>query len=295
MVKYVKEIRANLDNLTTLSLNNIDQDKLALRKQIEATLGRLERQTLIQRNGDEYIFLTYEEQDISREIKNTQVDSSKILKELQTLVWNSIFTDKDLRYKQRHRYQFNRKLDEQTFGQQTSDLTIHIVTPNADRYEAIKDDNYCLATTGTGYEVLVRLSDDQRLIDDLNILLKTDEYLRLKNRSSLTPSIQRILIARGDENNKRREAVIATLEKSIASSDVFAYGSKVEIRNRDARNLLIEGLTYLVDSVYQKLGYITSGFETEDQITVALTRDSEEQDITGKQVNAAAHSEMIYC
>jgi len=292
MVKYVKEIRANLDNLTTLSLNSIDQDKLALRKQIEATLGRLERQTLIQRNGDEYIFLTYEEQDISREIKNTQVDSSKILKELQTLVWNSIFTDKDLRYKQRHRYQFNRKLDEQTFGQQISDLTIHIVTPNAERYETIKDDNFCLATTGTGYEVLVRLPDDQRLIDDLNILLKTDEYLRLKNRSNLTPSIQRILIARGDENTQRRQDAIATLEKSIARGDVFAYGSKVEIRNRDARNLLIEGLTYLVDNVYQKLGYVTSGFETEEQITSALIRDSEEQDITGKQVNAAAHSEM---
>lgn len=41
MVKYLKEIRANLDNLTTLSLSNIDQDKLALRQQVEAALGRL--------------------------------------------------------------------------------------------------------------------------------------------------------------------------------------------------------------------------------------------------------------
>lgn len=100
MVKYIKEIRANLDNLTTLSLSNIDQDKLALRQQVEAALLSLERQTLIQRNGDEYIFLTHEEQDIGREIKNTQVDSAKVTNELQKLVWESIFTDKVLRYSQ---------------------------------------------------------------------------------------------------------------------------------------------------------------------------------------------------
>lgn len=292
MVKYIKEVRANLDNLTTLSLSDIDQDKLALRQQVEAALGRLERQTLIQRNGDEYIFLTHEEQDIGREIKNTQVDGSKVLKELQKLTWDSIFTDKELRYKQRHRYPFNRKLDEQTFGQQTNDLTLHIITPYAESYTAMQDDNFCLGTTGAGFEVLVRLPDDQRLLDDLNTLVKTDEYLRLKNSSNLTPSIQRILIGRGDENNKRREDIKNTIENLIVRADVFAYGSKVEIRNRDARNLLIEGLTYLVDNVYQKLGYVASGFETEEQVTIALTRDSEEQDITGQAANAAAYSEM---
>ena len=31
MLKHVKEIRTNLDNLTTLSLGHMDEDKLALR------------------------------------------------------------------------------------------------------------------------------------------------------------------------------------------------------------------------------------------------------------------------
>ena len=78
----------------------------------------------------------------------------------------------------------------------------------------------------------------------------------------------------------------------VTRADVFAYGSKLEIRNRDAKNVLTGGLTYLVDNVYQKLGYVTSGFETEDQVSNALTRDAQEQDITGLPTNAAAHSEM---
>ncbi len=292
MVKYLKEIRANLDNLTTLSLNNIDQDKLALRQQVEAALGRLERQTLIQRNGDEYIFLTHEEQDISREIKNTQADSAKVLKELQKLVWDAIFTDKELRYSQRHRYSFNRKLDEQPFGQQTNDLTLHIVTPYAETYTAVQDDAFCLMITGASYEVLVRLPDKQQLVDDLNTLVRTDEYLRLKNSSNLSPSILKILRARGDENSARRQTLKDILEDLIASADVFACGNKLDIRHRDAKNLLTEGLTYLVDNVYQKLSYVTSGFENEDQVSNALTRNTQEPNTTGQADNAAAHSEI---
>ncbi|MGL4502402.1 MAG: BREX system P-loop protein BrxC, partial [Planktothrix sp.] len=98
MIKYVKEIRANLDNLTTLCLTHIDEPKLNLKEKVEASLNRLEKQTLIQRVGDEYNFLTYEEQDIGREIKNTDIDPSDVTAELQKLVWDSIFTDKKLRY-----------------------------------------------------------------------------------------------------------------------------------------------------------------------------------------------------
>lgn len=50
-----------LDNLVTLSIEEIDTDKVALRSKIEASLNRLENQLLITRNGDQYVFLTNEE------------------------------------------------------------------------------------------------------------------------------------------------------------------------------------------------------------------------------------------
>ncbi|MBW4478483.1 MAG: BREX system P-loop protein BrxC [Tolypothrix brevis GSE-NOS-MK-07-07A] len=292
MIKYVKEIRANVDNLTTLSLSNIDQDRLALKQEVEKALERLERQTLIQRNGDMYEFLTHEEQDISREIKNTQIEAIKVSTELQALVWNNIFTDKLFRYNYRNSYKFNRKLDEQTYGQQLSDLTLHIITPYAETYGTMQDDTSCMLSTANGSEVLVRLPDEQRLLDDLNTLIKTTEYLRIKNSSNLTPTIQIILRSRSDENNTRREAIQNQLADMITRADVFACGSKVQIRNRDSKNILIEGLTYLVDNVYKKLGYVASNFETEDDVNNAFTRDSQEQDINSLPVNNAAHSEM---
>ena len=74
MIRYIDEIKGSVDNLVTLCIDNIDADKLALRKKLEESLHRLEKETLIGRSGENYFFLTNEEQDVSREIKNVELD-----------------------------------------------------------------------------------------------------------------------------------------------------------------------------------------------------------------------------
>src|SRR4029450_6674617 len=77
LIRYVDEMKGNVDNLVTLCLDQIDADRLALRRHIEESLQRLERETLISRSGDHYFFLTNEERDIGREIKNVDLGSGK--------------------------------------------------------------------------------------------------------------------------------------------------------------------------------------------------------------------------
>jgi hypothetical protein len=67
LIRYVEEIKSNVDNLVTLCMEEIDADRLALRGKIEASLGRLEKETLVKRSGDVYYFLTNEERDINKE------------------------------------------------------------------------------------------------------------------------------------------------------------------------------------------------------------------------------------
>jgi hypothetical protein len=50
-------------------IQNIDEDKIELKKKVDSSLRRLEEQRLITKNGDVFIFLTNEEQDINREIR----------------------------------------------------------------------------------------------------------------------------------------------------------------------------------------------------------------------------------
>jgi len=292
MVKYVKEIRANVDNLTTLCLSHIDQDKLRLRQQVQDGLTRLDRQTLIQRVGDDYNFLTHEEQDVGRAIKNIEIDSGKVTTEFQRMVWESIFTDKKLKYTPRHQYSFNRKLDDQAYGQQLHDFALHLITPYADRYQDLQPNEACLLGTGSGQEVLIRLPDDGQLIDEVNELVKTDEYLRRTDQSTLTASLKTVLAIRGEQNSKRRSDIEAKLRNLIAQADVFANGSQVQVSTRDTRTVLTEGLVYLIGNVYTKLTYVESGFATEDEVNHALTRETEVQNLQGNHPNQAAHGEM---
>ena len=77
LIRYVDEMKGNVDNLVTLCLDQIDGDRLSLRRRIEESLGRLEKETLISRSGENYFFLTNEERDINKEIKQVDLSSGE--------------------------------------------------------------------------------------------------------------------------------------------------------------------------------------------------------------------------
>ena len=93
LIRYVEEIKSNVDNLVTLCMDEIDADRLALRRKVEESLQRLEKETLISRNGDVYLFLTNEERDINREIKNVLINSGEDAKLLGELIFNDVLKD----------------------------------------------------------------------------------------------------------------------------------------------------------------------------------------------------------
>jgi hypothetical protein len=124
-------------------------------------------------------------------------------------------------------------------------------------------------------------------------LVRTDKYIRRKNSGGLSTSIQTILAGRGEENSKRRDRIQNTLRRLISEADLFAVGSKVQVSSRDVRSVLTDGLTYLIENVYTKLNYVDSGFNTEDEVTTALTRDSIVKNLQDEYLNASAHTEML--
>lgn len=260
LIRYVDEIRGNVDNLVTLFVDRIDADRLALRRQIEASLLRLERETLIGRNGEDFFFLTNEERDISREIKDVDLSPAEETKLLAELIFEDVL--KGLR---KHRFPGNNKdfgltrlCDLHPHGSRTDgDLVLSVITPLADDY-AIYDETRCLLNSAAeGGQLLLRLDDDKRLAREIRAFIQTDKYVSRKNDGTASPTTLRILRERQEENRERRQRLVLQLEQLCREAAVFAVGQPLQPKGASAAMAIADALNYLVRNSFNKLGYLT--------------------------------------
>ena len=259
LIRYVDEVKGNVDNLVTLCLDQIDADRLALRKNIEACLQRLERETLVNRSGDTYFFLTSEERDINREIKNVELSSAEEAKLLGELVFDDV-----LKGQRKHRFStnkmdfsFNRTCDAYPVGNRTEGgLIVSILTPLADDYESYQDGKCVLDSGQDGGQVLIRVRDDESLGRELRTLLRTDKYIRTKDDGTLPPTTKRIHRDLADENRIRRERLTSLLGEMLAAASYFVAGQRLEVAGSAPQATLSEAMEYLIQNTFTKMSYL---------------------------------------
>src|SRR5699024_5582603 len=96
LIRYIDDIPSNVENITILMADDLRVDKQDLREKVKKALDRLIGQNYVSRNGDVYVFLTDEEQDIARDIKNTEVDTSTIVSRIGDLIFNDIYRTRNI-------------------------------------------------------------------------------------------------------------------------------------------------------------------------------------------------------
>ncbi|MDD4560791.1 MAG: BREX system P-loop protein BrxC, partial [Candidatus Cloacimonetes bacterium] len=69
ILKYVKDFKATIRNIRILLLEDLQTDPETLNEKIKQALDLLERETYIERNGEEYSYLTSDEKTIEQQIK----------------------------------------------------------------------------------------------------------------------------------------------------------------------------------------------------------------------------------
>ena len=98
LIRYVDDIKSNVDNITTLMVDDIRADKINMRKSIQESLDRLVSQNYFARNGDVYTFLTDDEQDIERDIRKMPVDSATIVQSIAQIIFGDLYISKKFKY-----------------------------------------------------------------------------------------------------------------------------------------------------------------------------------------------------
>ena len=260
LIRYIDELPGSADNLVTLCVDEIDTDKLALRKTIEASLARLEGETLIARNGDLYFFLTNEERDIGREIKNIAVPSGAEARELGKLLFEDILGDvRKHTYSVTSRdFNFTRLCDDHAVGHKLEgSLEVAFVSPMGDRYEEFSSpENCCMHTNLEQGRVLIHLPDDTSLGRELRTYLQTDSYVKTKHTGSLPDNTKLILRDRSEDNRTRRGRIVTSLKSMLEEANYFASGKKLDISRSDPKDAVGDALEYLIQNAYPKMGFI---------------------------------------
>jgi hypothetical protein len=259
LIRYIPDIvKPNVDNLATLCVDEIDADKLALKRRIQESLARLEQQRLVSRNGDLWFFLTNEERDVAREIGHVEISANEKWRLLSELVFDDILGGQT---KVRHKdtkadYEVNRLLDGAPWKNASHPLTLEIVSPLGDDYESLTDAKCILRSSESGGRALIRLAEGERLDIELSLYLQIEKYIESPKASTAAASLKRILLDRKDENRERRGRILTQLGELMLSGDCYALGQKPQIKAASPTTLLDELVNYLISNTYTKLPYL---------------------------------------
>ena len=259
LIRYVDIIKPNVDNLVTLFISEADSDRLAIKRDIEAGLQRLEKQTLISRNGDLYFFLTNVERDVSREIKGVEVSSSEETKLMAEIVYTEILKEqKQYRYTPYKKdYPFGRLLDGQPFGTRVDqEISVEVITPLFGNYDAFNEAKLIMYTVEHYGRILVKLQPESDLEREVRAYLQTDKYIRQKSDVTQSNTFENILRTRQEQNRERKGRLKKLLAQMIMDADFSAMGQTLQIKSSTPKAAVEEAIEYVIQNLYNKFSYL---------------------------------------
>ena len=275
MLKNIKEIPANIDNLSTLYVSNINDDKISIKNEIKDSLRRLEAQTLIQRNNDEYKFLTDEEQEINREIKQIVIDHNRITDYLGKLIFGQILVDNKLSYKKRI-FSLTEYIDTIKYTQEC-EIGIKVVTTSPE-----KDDTEILMQSARENKyVFVKLEISTLIYDEIINCLQVEEYRRSKSGIYQTQQVEDIISTKQREIDNTKKRIEENIKEQLTEAEIIIAGDRQNINAKEAKARINEALEILVNNIYTKFSYIKHNFSVQD---IKDLFHENRQNLLGKEV-----------
>jgi hypothetical protein len=285
LIRYIDDIPSNLDNIVILMADDIRVDKIIMRESVRGCLDRLMSQNYIGRTDDTYNFLTDEEQDIQREIRDTNVDTASIVERIAQKIYGDIFTTKKFRY-EKYDFAFDQMVDGITVGVTTGGMRLRFLTVATDATEKTE---FRLMAESKGNEAIVVLADTP-YYESLESAMKIRKYVKQRNVSQLPKSVQKIISDQQDEAGKYELSAMTELQKAIEGAQFYVDGEHLEIKSGNAKSRIDQSLEYLVAHVYSKLDLITKNADSDADIIAIL--NGTETMIPGTEPNREAASAM---
>lgn len=287
LIRYIdNDIPANIDNIVILMADDLRIDKITMRESVRQSLDRLLSQNYIGRSGENYNFLTDEEQDIQREIKSTPVDTANIVERIGQMIFADIYTTKKYRYGTRYNFDFDKMVDGTNVGAVTGGMRLRILTVATD---AVDKEPFRLMTESSRAAVVVLA--ETPYYESLERAMKIRKYVKQRNVAQLPKSVQDIIRDQQDEASKYELSAMEDLKKAIEQAVFYVDGEHIEIKGGDAKSKLDQALEYLVSHVYSELSLIEQHVESDADILTILAGSQPTFDGMEPNRDAAARME----
>ncbi|MGF1905126.1 BREX system P-loop protein BrxC [Aliivibrio salmonicida] len=294
MIRYVEEMKSTIDNIVTLCISEVDQDKRQLRIDITNSLDALENNNLIARQGDEYIFLTNEEKEIEKEIQNTEIESSDETAELSKILFEEILkTNNNYRYSENKQdFPVSRFCNGQPFDRTTdNDLLLKVISPIDSSYDEMND---AVCGNESSDSILIKLQDQSRLFGELRTYIRTAKYT--KRNAGRDADMEVLIRAKAAENSARRKQLVTELEELIKQSDFYVLGQNYNTKGATPSAIVDNAYCHVIENTFSKLKYVQpyTG-DIRQQIQQTLIADDLSQmniDLSDVEANPRALAEM---
>ncbi len=272
-----------MDNIVILMADNIQLDKITRREEVQRSLDRLLSQNYIARTGETYRFLTNEEQDVQREIKNTAVDVSDVVNKIGSIIFGEIYDIRKFRYGNgKYDFDFDRLVDGQAISNGSGGMVLQILTAATDALE--KRDNILMSSSmGKAVAVLA----DANYYEQIESAMKIRKYVKQRNIAQLPKSMQDIIRSQSDMAASLEAAAAKTLSEAIANATFYVDGNRIDLSG-DAKKKLNQALEVLVGHVYKYLDLIAKNYDSDLDLVSIL----ESPQIEGANPNEAAMAKV---
>lgn len=287
MIRYIDDVPATVDNIIIMMAEDLRLDKLSKKIEVQESLDRLIRENYITRTGESYNFLTDDEQDIEREIKNETVDTAEVIRKISEIIFDKVYTTNKYRYDNKYDFDFNKKVDGVSYKQTTDGMEINILTVATNQI-----DKHEITLMANSYEKVLIVLGETNYYELLEDSIKIEKFARKKNIPQLIKSVQDIIRNKQDFAEDLKIDAQKELERALGLGQVYINGSQVNIKTTNPKEKIDEALKYLVGDLYKKLDYITKNVDTDEDIYEILNGNADQGRIKGLEDNRQAADEV---
>lgn len=290
MIKHVKEMPATIDRLATLMVESIDEDKAALKNKILDSLKALESETLIQKNGENYDFLTNAEQDVNNQINKASYNEGEVQRTILEIVYDKILESNKYRYEGRYDFGLNRFVDAESKGSfSQDDITIKIVTQFSDM-KSVAD--FTLESQKIN-GIVIDLTDGT-YIDELIRANKISTFKR-NNDGVMSAALTEIMSKKQAEVSDRTKRAEDIIRAVLREAPIYLAGTPLDVKSKDGKDRILDAFKEYVKREYYKLELVSYFYQ--DQKSILSKLNERIPDLAAKDlsddVNKGAYDEVI--